>query len=183
MIKQDQLVILVLNMQLELVPLLHNGTQLLHNCVWLTDVANHFGIKSFIIEHKKLGAGSKALADVAGEIEYLEKHYFDATAHEEILSKILATNAQQIVLAGAESHVCILQTAFGLKALDKKVYILADTVSARNLSDHELALKRANQNGIELISQEMLFFETLRQSELSDYRDTAMKFLDGRYIK
>lgn len=182
-VKADQACVVLFNMQLELIPLLDQGTQLLNDCCWLADVAKVLGLPSLVIEHKKLGKLSTALKEVATESIYLEKSYFDFTRHEDIVRAIEETGRNQFVLAGGESHVCVMQSAFGLKALGKEVFVMADAISARNLPDHNCALQRLRENGVHLITKEMFFFECVLHSEYPDYVKQAMRFLDGRYIR
>lgn len=183
LLEKNSTCLIVFNMQLELVPLLTGGPQLLNDCRWLVDVAKYFELPTIIMEHKKLGESSKTLQEVAEKALYMEKTYFDFLIHDEILDKIEATGCNQFVLAGAESHVCILQSALGLKNNGKEAYVLMDVCSARNREDHHVALERMSKYGIHLITKEMFFFEIIRHSEYPGYIDLAMKFLDGRYIK
>lgn len=183
LVQKDQVAVAIFNMQLEIVPLLEDGTNLLTNCCWLADVCRDLSIPHLVVEHKKLGKSSEALKEVATKATYVEKTYFDFLAHQDIRDSLESTQAQQIVLAGAETHVCLLQSALQLKAAGKTVFVLSDTCSARNQADHDAALARLQQHGIELITREMFFFELIRFSEYPQYLDLAMKFLDGRYIR
>jgi nicotinamidase-related amidase len=182
-LKADDVCILIFNMQLELIPLLHDGTKLLNDCCWLADVASTLGLPALIIEHEKLGDSSCALKEVAQQFPYYEKVYFDCTVQEHIANSIKERGRQQFVIAGAESHVCILQSVAGLQALGKDVFVLSDTISARNLVDHECALERLARMGANLITKEMFFFECIRYSNYPNYQPIAMKYLDGRYIR
>jgi isochorismate hydrolase len=175
--------VVVFNMQLEIVPLLESGTQLLNDCCWMIDVAGTLGLPRIVVEQKKLGASSQALKAVAGDTPYLEKTYFDFTRHEDIASVLEATGCEQFVLAGAESHVCVLQSAAGLRARGKDVFVVSDAISARNTVDHAQALRRLPEIGARLITKEMFFFESIGHSEYPNYIEIAMKYLDGRYIR
>lgn len=175
--------VIVFNMQLEIVPLLEGGTQLLNDCCWMMEVAATLGLPRIVIEHKKLGASSKALKEVAADVPYLEKTYFNFTRHEEIVAALEATGCEQFVLAGAESHVCLLQSAAGLRERGKEVFVISDAISARNAVDHAQALRRFPEIGARLLTKEMFFFECIRHSEYPNYIEIAMKYLDGRYIR
>jgi nicotinamidase-related amidase len=39
------------------------------------------------------------------------------------------------IICGIEAHACVLQTAIDLLSQDKRVYIVADAVSSRSLTD------------------------------------------------
>lgn len=183
LVKAENACVVVFNMQLDLIPLLHEGTSLLNDCCWLADIAKAFELPTLVIEHKKLGASSKALKDVTEGFLYLEKIYFNFLCHEHIANAVKDTGREQFIVAGAETHVCVLQSAVGLRELGKEVFILADATSARNLGDHRQALRRMRDMGMQLITKEMFFFECIRQSEYPNYVNIAMKYLDGRYIR
>lgn len=66
---------------------------------------------------------------------------------------------QQVVLAGIEAHVCVLQTAFDLLAKGFEVFVVADAVTSRNRLDYEIGLKRMSDSGVQLVTTEMVLFE------------------------
>ncbi|MGL4487462.1 MAG: isochorismatase family protein [Yersinia sp. (in: enterobacteria)] len=183
LLQKENTSVFIFNMQLELIPLLQNGSQLLNNCCWLAEMCSDLQVPTTIIEHKKLGKLSEALTSVAHHIGHVEKTHFDFMEEQLVAHAVKTANKKHYVLAGAETHICILQSAIRLKEKGKNVFLLTDACSSRCLIDHETALERIYQNGIQLITREMFFFELIRHSEFPGYRDLAMKYLDGRYIR
>jgi hypothetical protein len=182
-VEPDRACVALFNLQMELIPLLEKGTQLLNDCCWLAEVSHALSIPALVVTHKKLGALSQALREVTSHATALEKSGFDFTRHEEIKRLIQETGCTQFILAGGETHVCLLQSALGLKALGMEVFLVEDATSARNRRDHRSGLRRLRENGIHLITKEMFFFECIGHSEFPDYLALAMRFLDGRYIR
>jgi hypothetical protein len=183
LVRKDKAAVVIFDMQLELIPLLRNGSQLLHDCCWVADVAREFGLPLLLTEHKKLGGLSVSLHEVADGATRLEKDHFDFLQEQPIAEYVTASDREQYVLAGAETHVVLFQSALGLVARGKTVFLLTDTCSARNQVDHEAALTRLQHNGVHLLTREMLFFELIRNSEDPRYLELAKKYLDGRYIR
>ena len=64
-----------------------------------------------------------------------------------------------MVLAGIETHVCVLHTALDLLAQDFRVYVAADAVGSRYAVDHDLALRRLEHAGATLTTSETCVFE------------------------
>jgi isochorismate hydrolase len=83
----------------------------------------------------------------------------------------------QIVIAGVETHVCVLQTALELAEEGKSVFVVADCVGSRRVSDRDLALARLRQDGIRIVSREMAAFEWLRQADTPLFREICRDFL------
>ena len=70
-----------------------------------------------------------------------------------------------IVLAGAEAHVCVLQTALGLLDRSRRVFVVADAVGSRRPENKKAALRRLERAGAEVVTTEMLIFEWLGSAE------------------
>ncbi len=179
----NQASLLIFNMQLDLIPLLEDSANLTHNCIWLADLFTTHGLPVALIEHDKLGKLAPPILEVAPHAELLKKHHFSIADETPIVDYLSQLDRRQIVIAGAESHVCIYQSVVDLIALGYEIFVLADSISARNARDNQYALQRLQKTSCQLITKEMLFFELIKHSERPDYLDLAMKFLDGRYIR
>ncbi len=175
--------LVLFNMQLDLIPLLEESANITHNCIWLADLFQTHGLPVALIEHEKLGKIAPPVLQVAPNATVLKKRYFSIADESKIIDYLKQLERKQLIIAGAESHVCIYESVTDLLDLGYEVFILADSISARNRQDNEYALQRLNKLNCHLITKEMLFFELIRHSERPDYLDLAMKFLDGRYIR
>ena len=65
------------------------------------------------------------------------------------------------LLAGAEAHICIFQTAMGAMKAGYQPWIAADAVSSRDGRNAELALKRMQGLGMTVGPTEMAIYELL----------------------
>jgi nicotinamidase-related amidase len=79
----------------------------------------------------------------------------------------------KIVLAGIETHVCVLHTALDLLALGFRVYVAADCVAGRSAVDHKYALKRLNQAGAILTTSETCVFEWVGGADHPRFKDIS----------
>jgi hypothetical protein len=182
LVEQKKACLVVFNVQMELIPLLRNGTILLHDCCWLAEVSAALDVPIMVIEHKKLGASVPSFKAVTACAPHFEKTYFNFLEHADIEEALERVGRTQFVFAGAELHVCLFQSAMNLRQRGKDVFVILDAVSARNDVDHQCALKRMEHSGIALLTKEMYFFELIRYSEYPDYLKLSRRFLDGRYI-
>jgi nicotinamidase-related amidase len=78
---------------------------------------------------------------------------------------------------GIEAHVCVLQTALELNTAGFDVFVVVDAVSSRCEFDCKYGLKRMKQDGVHLITAEMVFFEWLRASSVPDFKALSKEFL------
>jgi len=175
--------LIIFNMQLELVPLVWDNYQLAHDARWLADLCHTHGIPTILTQHKKLGDLLPSVKAVTPSAQIFEKSHFSVVSEPHILNHLHDQQKNQLILAGAESHVCLLQSAIKLNQLGYEVFVVSDAISARSPSDNQAAINRLSSYACELISKDMIFFELIEHSERSNYLDLALKFLDGRYIQ
>lgn len=79
-------------------------------------------------------------------------------------------DAQQIVIAGIETHVCISQTAHDLLADGKQVHVAADAVGSRDNWQRNTAIDRLRTAGAVITSAEMAIFELLELAGTADFK-------------
>ncbi|WP_296106414.1 isochorismatase family protein [uncultured Corynebacterium sp.] len=180
---RDQVTVLLCDIQLDILPLLVDGAGLLHGCRWVADVSKEFGLPVLLTKHKKLGEFPPSLGKRADEMPVFEKDYFDLLSDSHAADHVLNDSRNQYVLAGAETHVVLLQTALSLLSHGKEVFVLGDTCQARNAVDHTAGLKRLQSCGVQILTREMFFFEIIRRSEDPKYIKLARAYLDGRYLE
>jgi nicotinamidase-related amidase len=71
----------------------------------------------------------------------------------------IADVRDQVVLAGVETHVCLLQTAYDLLSRGYRVYLATDAVASRFASDREMAITRLRDAGVIVTTVEAIAFE------------------------
>jgi nicotinamidase-related amidase len=112
---------------------------------------------------KGLGPTTPELSRPDGTHPVVVKMCFDATEANGVSDVLPA--GHQIVLAGCEAHVCVLQTALGLLDRSRRVYVVADAIGSRRPESKEVALRRLDWAGAELVTTEMVLFEWLRSAD------------------
>lgn len=115
-----------------------------------------------------LGSTVEPLNELADEV--LVKMAFDACA-EPALPAALGGHDRRIVVAGCETHICVLQTVLGLRAAGREVTLASDAVGSRRTSDKSAALDRMARHGVELVTSEMVLFEWLRSCEHPQFKE------------
>lgn len=105
-----------------------------------------------------------------------EKLHFSCVAAK-CLDGLPGSERPQVVVAGTESHVCVLQTVLDLRAQGKEVFVVADAVGSRKPTDKELALARMRGHGVQIVSREMVAFEWLKRAGTDEFRAVSQEFL------
>jgi nicotinamidase-related amidase len=164
--------LLLVDLQERLMPMIDQGEQVLKEAVFLGEVAKTLGLPRIGTEQNPAGLGPNA-ASIRDLCEVtISKMHFDAckdglldllsatyAAEPKLASTLPAT--RQIVVAGCEAHVCLLQTSLGLLAAGYQVFVVAPACGSRNPENHHLAMNRLEKAGGNIVSSEMVAFEWL----------------------
>jgi nicotinamidase-related amidase len=85
------------------------------------------------------------------------------------LQKAPTNMRTDIIVAGCEAHVCVLQTVMGLLE-DFDVFVVADACSSRTERNRDAAYDRLAAEGASLVTTEMVLFEWLRSAEHPQFK-------------
>jgi nicotinamidase-related amidase len=164
----DSSVVLV-DIQQKLMPAIRHGDAVLSQCLRLAGIAKALEVPVFGTEQSpdRLGHNAAQVREVCHQT--VVKSRFDACADG--LAAALGTQRKTVIVAGCEAHVCMLQTALGLIDAGFQVWVVADGVGSRKVSDRDAALGRLRQSGAQIVTVEMVAFEWLGYSDHPRFRE------------
>jgi len=133
------------------------------------------GVPIFLTEQypKGLGPTINPVKDSLGEVKPLVKMTFSCCGLTELPGLMKEKGIEQVILAGIEAHVCVLQTALDLVAGGFQVHLLTDAVSSRHPIDEETALRRLSREGVVLSTVETALFELLTTAEAPEFKEIS----------
>ncbi len=177
-IDADRCALVLVDYQRRLMPALHGAAQVLAQAACLADVARELGIPVIGTEQNPQGLGPNedAIGGRCGSM--LAKMHFNACA-DGLLDRLREARAEpvrEVVIAGCEAHVCLLQTSLGLLEAGLKLWVVAQASASRSPENHALAMQRLRQAGAAIVSVEMVAFEWLRTCQHPRFR-TVLKRL------
>jgi nicotinamidase-related amidase len=151
--------LLVIDVQEKLMAKIPAADAVICNIAFLIDSARLLGMPVAATEQYPKGLGP-TVPELAQRLpERPDKVAFSSCAVPAVLEGFRRTARHKIVLAGIETHVCVLHTALDLLALDFRVYLAADAVASRYAIDWEFALRRLEQAGAIVTTSETAVFE------------------------
>lgn len=179
LLKQKDSILLLVDVQEKLCPKVVESAALVARCAWLLKLAKTMGVPILASEQYPQGLGGTAapLAVYYEPENLIEKIHFSCMQEPKYLKRLTHFNKKQAILIGIETHVCVLQSAIEMKESGLEVFVVVDAVSSRNAMDSKYGLKRMKQEGIHLITAEMVFFEWLRQAGTSEFKALSQEFL------
>ena len=120
-----------------------------------------------------LGPTVETLAELAPEDAFFSKLYFSSAKNTAIKGKIDTLNAKQIVIAGIEAHVCVLQTTIEFLDAGYACFVVGDATSSRKAANHAAGLARLREAGAEIVTTEMVVFEWLEKAGTPQFREMS----------
>lgn len=171
--------LLVIDIQERLMPAVDGADRVAANAGILIRSAERLGIPITVTEQYPKGLG-RTVPDVADRLPdsaaILPKTAFSGAGEPAIaahLARLRAEDRDQAILCGAEAHVCVLQTALGLRAEGMTVFVVADAVSSRSPHSVAAAQARLVQAGCVWVTTEMVVFEWLERAGTEEFRALA----------
>jgi nicotinamidase-related amidase len=170
-------VLLLIDLQQRLVPAIHDGETMVSRTQRLAEAALLLDVPVVATEQYPQGLGPTVGALASYPQAVLSKTAFSA-ADAPGFDTLLPAGPREVIIAGCEAHVCVLQTALALLGSRHRAIIAADATGSRDPADRAAGLDRARQHGVEIVSTEMVLFEWLRDAKHPKFREVS-KLLKG----
>jgi nicotinamidase-related amidase len=163
-------VLLIIDIQSRLMPAIEGAATVIANAMRLMDAAALLGVPALATEQNPQGLGASVPEVAERNLLVLHKRYFDAT-REAAFAGLLPADRTDIVVCGCEAHVCVMQTVLGLRAQNRRVFLIRDAVGSRRAENKEAAIARLARAGVEVATTEMVLFEWLETSDHPKFRE------------
>lgn len=143
--------------------------------------ATLLGIPIIITEQypKGLGPTITAVSErVPESATVLEKTRFSCCGAERFMQTLETTGRRQVVIAGIEAHVCVLQTSLELQHDGYEVFVAEDATCSRNSDNAANAAARLRQQGIIVTNAESVIFEWMGDSRHQHFKAISQLLKD-----
>ncbi|MBF0269116.1 MAG: hydrolase [Alphaproteobacteria bacterium] len=165
----------VIDIQERLLPVMAEPRQVLWGAAILMRAASRLGIPLIVTEQypKGLGPTQADLRPFIPDDALFTKMHFASTGEAGFLERVAAFGRPQAVLAGIESHICVTQTALGLRAAGYDVFVALDACSSRQPASIETAKQRLQKNGVDIVTVEMVLFEWMGCAGTPEFKELS----------
>ncbi len=169
-IEPDTSHLMLIDFQARLMPAIQQSGEVTGNAVKLLTAARKLGVPRSYTEQNpdKLGRSVPEIAPQAGE-PVLAKMSFDACRTANVAGG--PNGATDFIVAGCETHVCVLQTVLGLLQAGQRVHLVADATGTRAQINRDIAISRMARHGAQIVTTEMVIFEWLGTATHPALRD------------
>jgi len=170
----SRVALLVVDVQERLVPEMERAERLVARCRFLVETAGVLGWSVLATEQYVRGLG-RTVPVLRDALETADAFIEDKTRFsgctDGIVRHLRERTAGQVVLAGIEAHVCVLQSGLDLLERGFEVFLASDAVSAGEPDQIEPARRRLEQAGAVPSGCVSLAYEAVRDASDPRFRD------------
>lgn len=165
---------LIIDLQEKLMPVISEKEEVFANVNKLFAGAKILNVPVVVTEQYSKGLGHTCKeVNLADDQVVIEKMCFSSMLSDEVGQKLKELKVKSLILAGVESHICVLKTALDALAQGYEVHIVADAVSSRKKLDREIALERIRQAGGYIITTEMVLFQLMDFAGTEEFKQIS----------
>ncbi|PIF03870.1 MAG: hydrolase [Arcobacter sp.] len=160
-IKVEDALFCLVDVQEKLYPYMANKDVVEKNLVILLKGLKVHGIPFIVNEQYKKGLGDTipAIKELVENDPHFEKTTFSCCENEPTMEAIKASGKKVVIVAGIETHVCVLQTCLDLLENGFQPVLVTDCVTSREQYNSIMAIERLVQAGVIPTTYESLLFE------------------------
>jgi isochorismate hydrolase len=170
LISRDETVLIIIDMQERLFPVMSEKERLLENVMRLVRFSQVVGLPVLLTEQEKLGNTLQEIREELKGVQPIGKVDFDCFGCGAFSQTLAGLQKKTLLLAGIEAHICVAQTA--LHAVSSyTVHAVSDAIASRSPHNHRIALDRMMQRGVTVTSTEMVIYEILARAGTDTFRE------------
>lgn len=122
---------------------------------------------------KGLGDTIGPVREMCDHFSFLEKTAFSCCDEPPFQEALLSTGKKFVILAGVETHVCVMQTALDLLEKGFTPVLVEDCVASRREHDKSVAIARLRSEGAVITTCESILFELCRRAGTDEFRSIS----------
>ncbi|HTP49499.1 MAG TPA: hydrolase [Anaeromyxobacteraceae bacterium] len=163
--------VLVIDVQERLAPAMAEFARVEKYCRALVVGGRELGLPVLASEQYPRGLGA-TIASVREALPRpaIPKMHFSCTNEPAIVAALAEAGRKQVIVAGMEAHVCVLQTVRDLVALGYRPFVCADAVASRTEENRRIALEQMRDMGAVVTSAETVLFDLLHVSGTPEFK-------------
>ncbi|MDU5200362.1 isochorismatase family protein [Finegoldia magna] len=167
-VNKDDMIILLIDLQEKLAPVLHDNEYVLNHTKAVLEMARIYDIPVITTRQYPKGLGDTVECLKEYETKVFDKVDFTAKL-DDVMNEIEKTGRKQIVVVGAEAHICVYQTIRDL--IDEyKMIVLEDCVTSRRVENKMNAIQNFREMDCLVINSETLIFDILKRAGSPEFK-------------
>jgi nicotinamidase-related amidase len=168
--------LVIVDVQERLAVAMKSRDSVVANCLHLIELARLQDMPVVITEQypKGLGPTVQEIRNAVPSYQPLEKLTFSCCGDLKFNEEIKRLG-RDLILAGMETHVCVLQTCLGLLKDAYKVHLVRDAVCSRSKDNWKTAVEFMRDAGAVITCTETVLFQVLKIAGTEEFRSISKR--------
>lgn len=170
-LNRENAILLVIDIQDRLVPVMKNKDQVIQNTKVLLEGARQMDIPVIVTEQYPKGLGN-TVEDIKkdlGDAQVFSKNSFTAYI-DEVKSALKDIGRKKIIIVGMETHICVYQTTRDLISDGYDVHIVRDAMASRTKENFLNGLDLMKNIGAVISNTETIVFDLLKKAGTPEFK-------------
>jgi len=169
----DDSTLVVIDIQERLAPVMEERERVVKNTNLLIELAKTFNIPVVVTEQYPKGLGHtvpEIKDNLEGCMVLPEKLTFDCCGQDEFTELLESGGRRNVIVAGMETHVCVLQTVLSLLKNGYNVHVVTDAVCSRDAGNKRTALEMLAAAGAVVTCTETVLFQVMKVAGTDEFK-------------
>lgn len=162
----------IIDIQERLAAVMKQKEPVINNSLHLVEISKLLGIPIVVTEQypKGLGQTIEEIRKALPVYQPLEKLTFSCCEEPAFLNEIKKLSKKTLILAGMETHVCVLQTCTGLLKEGFHVHLVKDAVCSRAKENWKTGIEFMRDAGAVITCTETVLFQLLKIAGTEEFK-------------
>lgn len=172
LLEKEEAVFVIVDIQERLAAVMSERQKVIDNCLHLVEISRLLSIPIVVTEQypKGLGPTVSEIKVALPSYDPDEKISFSCCKDAEFIKRLHATGRKKVILAGMETHVCVLQTCIGLLKEGYAVHVVGDAMCSRTEADFKTGLEYMRDAGAVITGTETVLFQLLGKAGTDEFK-------------
>ena len=172
LLDKNEVVLVIVDIQERLAAVMPDRQRVVDNCLHLIEASKLLNIPVLLNEQypKGLGPTVNEIEKALQPYEPLEKVTFSCCRGGSFLKALEASGRKKVMLAGMETHVCVLQTVIDLLRAGYTVHVVKDATCSRTLDNFSAGAEFMRDAGAVITCTETVLFQLLEKAGTDEFK-------------
>jgi len=177
MLDKEDAVLLIVDIQERLAVVMKEKDRVVRNTQHLIELAKMITVPIVVTEQYPKGLG-KTVPELQAALPYyrpVEKISFDCCGQPTFLEELKDHHKGTVILAGMETHICVLQTCIGLLKGGLKVHVVQDAICSRTDENWKAGIEFMRNAGAVVTCTETVLFQLLKVAGTEEFKKISQR--------
>ena len=168
----DAVFLTIIDIQERLAAAMQHKERVTTNTAHLIELAKMLSIPIIVTEQYPKGLGNTIteIKTILPPLNIHEKIAFSCCGEASFMQTASATGRKTAILAGMETHVCVLQTCLDLLKAGYNVHVVKDAICSRSDQNWETGIELMRDAGAVITCTETVLFQLLKVAGTEEFK-------------